>query len=158
MLHRKICCLLWILQNIIYHYKKYRVMSVLKVETDIITSITLSLIWWAVILVITYLAIFKTDVIVFIGNIIMCLTSHWPIIFCIRVSSLIQKTMLYSLEFFLVVMARNITTLISWLLICIEYSNTLTMIYILNFLLCAMSFTMKNYIFLFHSLHPETKY
>ena len=28
---------------------------------------------------------FKTDIIVFIGNVIMCLTSHWPIIFSIRV-------------------------------------------------------------------------
>jgi hypothetical protein len=32
---------------------------------------------------------FKTDVIVFIGNIIMCLTSHCPIIFSIRNISLI---------------------------------------------------------------------
>ena len=61
--------------------------TVLKVETDIITSIAASLTGWAVILVIMYVEIFKTSVIVFIGDIKMCLMSHWPIIFNIRVSS-----------------------------------------------------------------------
>jgi hypothetical protein len=48
----------------------------MKVETDIITNITVSLIGRAVLLVIMYVEIFKTDVIIFIGNVIMCLTSH----------------------------------------------------------------------------------
>ena len=61
---------------------KNRIMAVLKVETDIITSMTMSLIGRAVILVIMCV---KTDVIVFIGNVIMCLTSHWLIVFSIRV-------------------------------------------------------------------------
>jgi hypothetical protein len=33
----------------------------------------------------------QTEVIVFIGNIVMCMTSHWPIIFNIRTSPLILK-------------------------------------------------------------------
>jgi hypothetical protein len=48
----------------------------MKVETDIITNITVSLIGRAVLLVIMYVEIFKTDVIIFIGNVIVCLTSH----------------------------------------------------------------------------------
>ena len=43
---------------------KYRVTVVMKVETDIIASLAM------------YVETFKTNVIVFIGNIIMCLTSH----------------------------------------------------------------------------------
>ena len=62
---------------------KYRITTVMKVETDIITNITVSLIGRAVLLVIMYVEIFKTDVIIFIGNVIMCLTSHWLMIFCI---------------------------------------------------------------------------
>ena len=34
---------------------------------------------------------FKADVIVFIGNLMICLTSHWSIIFSIMVSSMIPK-------------------------------------------------------------------
>ena len=64
---------------------KNRIMAVLKVETDIITSMKTSLIGQAVILVIMCVKTFKTDVIVFIGNVIMCLTSHWLIVFSIRV-------------------------------------------------------------------------
>ena len=44
---------------------------------DIITSIAESLIRRAVILVIAYVEIFKTDTIVFIGNVVMLLMSHW---------------------------------------------------------------------------------
>jgi hypothetical protein len=62
----------------------YRIMAVLKVETDIITSFTESLIGWAMMM---YIETFKTDVIVFIGNIIMCLMSQWPINLSIMVSS-----------------------------------------------------------------------
>jgi len=52
-------------------------MSVMKVKTDIFVSIAASLIWQAVMLFIIYVKTFKTDVIVYIGNVIMCLTSHW---------------------------------------------------------------------------------
>jgi len=51
-------------------------MSVLKVETDIITCIASSPDRRAVIQVIMYVEILKIDVIVFISNIITCLTSH----------------------------------------------------------------------------------
>ena len=43
-------------------------MAVLKIETDIITSITTSLIGRAVILVIMYVEIFKICIIIFIDN------------------------------------------------------------------------------------------
>jgi hypothetical protein len=46
-------------------FSKYRITAVLKIETDINTSITASP---------------STDVIVFICNDIMYLTSYWPII------------------------------------------------------------------------------
>ena len=51
-------------------------MAVLKVETDIIASISASLTGRAVILVIMYVEIFRTGVIVFIGNVITCLMSQ----------------------------------------------------------------------------------
>jgi hypothetical protein len=46
----------------------------MRVETDIIVSITASPKGWATIVVIMYVKTFKIDVIVFMGNIIMCLT------------------------------------------------------------------------------------
>ena len=49
-------------------------MVILIVETDIITSIAASP--TAAILLIMYVETFKTDVIVFIGDVTMCLTSH----------------------------------------------------------------------------------
>ena len=55
---------------------KYRITSVLKVETDIIASIEASLTGRAVILVIMYVEIFKIGIIVFICDVKMCLTSH----------------------------------------------------------------------------------
>ena len=58
-------------------YNKYRITVVLKVETG-----------RAVILVIMYVEIFHTGVIVFIGEVKICLRSHCPIIFNIRISSL----------------------------------------------------------------------
>jgi len=58
---------------------KYRITAVLKDETDIIASIASSLIGRALIQVIMYVEIFKTDVIVFIGGVIICFTSDWPI-------------------------------------------------------------------------------
>jgi hypothetical protein len=53
----------------------------MKVETDIIDSIASSPTKQAVILVIKYVEIFKTDIIVFSSDVKMCLMSHWPIIF-----------------------------------------------------------------------------
>jgi hypothetical protein len=63
----------------------------MKVETDSITSI--SALGQALILVIIYCETFKTDVTVFIGNIIMGLTSHILIIFSNRVSLLILRSL-----------------------------------------------------------------
>jgi len=53
-------------------------MAVLKIVTDIITGIAIG---WPVIQVIMYVETFKLAVIVFIGNVIICLMSYWPIIF-----------------------------------------------------------------------------
>ena len=61
----------------------------MKVETNIITSISVSPMGRAVILVIIYVKTFKTDIIDFIGQIRRCLMSHWLIIFWIIVRSLI---------------------------------------------------------------------
>ena len=52
----------------------YRITVVLKVETYIIISIAMRLIGPAVILMIMWVETLKTDIIVFIGNILMCLT------------------------------------------------------------------------------------
>ena len=60
----------------------------MKVETNIITSIWASLIGRTVILVIMYVKTFKADIIVYISDVIMCLSSHWLIFFSIRVSLL----------------------------------------------------------------------
>ena len=57
---------------------KYRIKAVLKVETDIITSITSRPIGLAAILAIMSVVNFKTDVIVIIGEVI-CLMSDWLI-------------------------------------------------------------------------------
>jgi hypothetical protein len=48
----------------------------MNVETDITSSSAVSPKGETMILVIMYFRTFKTDVIVFISNIIMCLTSH----------------------------------------------------------------------------------
>jgi hypothetical protein len=66
---------------IITVFNKYRITVVLKVKTDIIARIAASPKGRTVILVMMY------GVIVFIGDVKMCLMSHWPIIFNIRVSS-----------------------------------------------------------------------
>ena len=55
---------------------KYRITSILKVETDIIANISASSIGWAGIFVIMSVCL---DVIVLMGDIIMCFTSDWPI-------------------------------------------------------------------------------
>lgn len=54
---------------------KYRITAVVKVETDIFASITVSLIGRALILVIISVETFKADIILCINNIIMYLTS-----------------------------------------------------------------------------------
>ena len=56
------------------NYDKYRLLAVMKVETDIIARITESPVGEAVILVIIKVETFKTDIIVFIHKVIMCLT------------------------------------------------------------------------------------
>jgi hypothetical protein len=74
-------------------------MAVLKVRTDIITSITVILVGRAVILVIMYVEIFKMDVIVFFG--IKChLTSRWPIVSIIQVAKLILTISLSELSWY----------------------------------------------------------
>ena len=54
----------------------YRISTILKVEIDIIAYISASSIGWAGIFVIMSVCL---DVIVLIGDIIMCFTSDWPI-------------------------------------------------------------------------------
>lgn len=64
---------------------RYRLSAVMKVETDIIASITVCPIGWTSCYTSdNVLETFKTDIIVFISNIMMCLTSQYPIIFSIR--------------------------------------------------------------------------
>jgi hypothetical protein len=53
----------------------YRISAVVKVETDIIISMAASSLGWAVILVILFDKTFRTSLIVFIGNNLMCFTS-----------------------------------------------------------------------------------
>ena len=53
-----------------------RISAVIKVETDIITSITASPTGRAMIQVIMYVETHQADVIVFIGDIVMYLMSH----------------------------------------------------------------------------------
>jgi hypothetical protein len=48
----------------------------MKVETDIITSIATNPVGRAEILVIMYVKTLKSDLTVFIGNVIMCMMSH----------------------------------------------------------------------------------
>jgi hypothetical protein len=71
----------------------YRIMVVVKVKTEIMASITSSMIEQAVKLVILYAETFTANVIVFIGNV--ALTSYCPIFFSIRVSLLIQTYYYY---------------------------------------------------------------
>ena len=53
---------------------KYRIMAILKVETDIIVNISASSIGRAGIFVIMSVKALSTDLIVFIGDVIMCFT------------------------------------------------------------------------------------
>jgi hypothetical protein len=74
----------------------YLMMTVMKVNADI-TTITASLIRRPVILVM-FVETFKTDVIVVISNVIICLMSCDPIIFSIMVSLLILKISLEEIK------------------------------------------------------------
>ena len=56
-------------------HNKYRIMAILKVETDIIANISASLEERAGIFVIMSVRAFRTDVIVVISDVIMCFTS-----------------------------------------------------------------------------------
>lgn len=62
-------------------------MTFKKVETDSIAGITMSLIGQTVIM---YVKTFRTDVIVFFHNVVMCITSHWQKVFSIKSQSLIH--------------------------------------------------------------------
>ena len=53
-------------QHVFVFEREYRITAVLKVETDIIFSITVTLIGWAVVLVIIYVETFKTDILLFL--------------------------------------------------------------------------------------------
>ena len=53
----------------------YRITTILKVETDIIANVSVSTIGRAAIFVIMSVEAFRTDIIVFIGYVIMCFTS-----------------------------------------------------------------------------------
>ena len=74
------------------HLDKYKGTTVINIKTDIIAA---SLIGQAVTM---YLETFKTDVIVLIDNVIICLTSHWPMFFSSRVSSLILEMSLSKIK------------------------------------------------------------
>ena len=68
--------LVFIIMSFNHIHYTYRITSVLKVERDIITSVAVNPIGRVVIVVIVYIETFKADVSVFIGNVIMCVTSH----------------------------------------------------------------------------------
>lgn len=61
---------------------KYRIMSILKVEKEIIANIAASPIF-----LMMSVEVFRTDVIVFIGDVIMCFTLDWPINVRMRVTN-----------------------------------------------------------------------
>jgi hypothetical protein len=60
-------------------YDIYKITAILKFETNVIANISVNPIWRAVIFVIMSVDTFKTDVVVFIGDVIMCFRSDWPI-------------------------------------------------------------------------------
>ena len=65
--------LVFIIMSFNHIHYTYRITSVLKVERNIITSVAVNPIGRVVIV---YIETFKADVSVFIGNVIMCVTSH----------------------------------------------------------------------------------
>ena len=58
---------------------KYRITAILKVETGIIANISVSSIGRAGIFVIISVEAFRSEVIVYICDVIVCFTSGWPI-------------------------------------------------------------------------------
>ena len=60
-------------------YDIYKITAILKFETNVIANISVNPIWRAVIFVIMSVDTFKTDVVVFIGDVIMCFRSDWLI-------------------------------------------------------------------------------
>jgi hypothetical protein len=73
--------------EILTMFNTYRITAILKVEIDIITNISASPIERVGIFVIMSVKAFRTDIIVFIGDIIMCFTSDWPIKLCMQVTN-----------------------------------------------------------------------
>jgi hypothetical protein len=69
-------------------YCTHSIKIIIQHHIVIIANIAESQLEQAVILVIMYVETFKTDVVVFISNVIMGFTSNWPIIFSVRVSQL----------------------------------------------------------------------
>ena len=82
-----------IIQFMLYPYK-YRITSVLKVEIYIIINVTASPIGRTVIFVVMHFETSKTDLIVFIGINRLNVTSHWPIISSLTISSLMLTILL----------------------------------------------------------------
>ena len=73
-----------VIRTIIYIFTSltaiiYRITAILKVQTDIIANFSASQIGRARIFVIMSVEAFRTDVIVFISDVIMCFMSDWPI-------------------------------------------------------------------------------
>jgi hypothetical protein len=67
---------------------KYEITAVIRVKTNIITNIAASPKGQTLIILIKYVLTFKSDVVF-----IMCLTSHWPIIFSIRSGWLVMTSL-----------------------------------------------------------------
>lgn len=67
----------------------------LKVHADIIINMTTFPVERTIILVIMYVTTFKTHVIVFMDNIVMCLTSHWLMIFSISPAAIDTDNIIY---------------------------------------------------------------
>ena len=63
--------------SLFFSFHIFKIMVVLKVETDNITSISASQIGQVMTLSIRHVKTFKTDIIVFTSKIIMCLMSHY---------------------------------------------------------------------------------
>jgi hypothetical protein len=84
-----VCELVWplmFLQPDAIKFYICRITAALKVVTEMITSILASPRRRAAIVMVMYVKTYKTDIIVFICNAIICLTSSWSIISRIRVS------------------------------------------------------------------------
>jgi hypothetical protein len=96
----------------------YRITAILKVETDIIAGIAATSRGLAVMLVIIYVVIFITGVIVLIGDIEMCLTSHLPIMF--NISQFLPMRITNDLIFLWIKVSSVVQTwkISNWQIIC----------------------------------------